>query len=122
MGEQNLRRRASRPEWLEITEWDWTLLGVRGQVLHAVGSLTNAATADDDWHGDGTTACGRDGRMLIPGIFTRMSAKRCARCCEILRMPYGIGSPKNDKGCRPIVEGRLAAQAALARAFEDSVF
>lgn len=113
---------ASQSEWLEITEWDWALLGTRGQVLHAVGSLTNAATADDDWYGDGKTACGRQGRMLIPGMFTRMSAKRCAHCCEIRRMPYGKGSPKNDDGCRPIVEGRLAAIAAVARAFEDSVF
>lgn len=95
--------------WREIAEWDWVLLGYHGETLHAIGSLTNGDTADDDWHGDGDTACGRFGRMVIPGLFSRMGASRCKRCCKVTGMPQGAQSPKNIDECRPIVERRIAA-------------
>lgn len=95
-------------EWREIAEWDWVLLG-EGHVLHAVGALDNGDMADEDWFGIGSTECGRAGELCIPGVFTRMKAPRCSRCCERTGMPQGNQSPKNVDECRPIVEGRLEA-------------
>ena len=93
-------------DWRETAEWDWVELG-KGQRLHAVATIVND-DADDEWYGDGTTVCGLGGRMWIPGIFTRMSATRCRRCCERTGMPQGDQSPKNVDECRPIVKARLA--------------
>lgn len=100
------------PVWVETAEWTWVWLG-EGMVLHAVGELTNAATVDDDWYGDGSTLCGRQGTMTIPGIFSRMSAKRCERCCARTGMPQGHQSPKNIDECRPIAEARIAARRTV---------
>jgi hypothetical protein len=91
--------------WRQTAEWDWVWLGA-GNVLHAVGELDNAATADADWYGDGSTECGRRGVMTIPGLFSRMGAYRCVRCCKATGMPEGQQSPKNEDACRPIAEAR----------------
>ena len=99
--------------WLEIAEWDWVEL-LAGSVLHAVASVTN--DPDDDWRGEGATECGRSGEFVIPGLFTRMGAQRCKRCCDRTSMPHGKGSPKNDDACRPVVEARIAAREAVRRA------
>lgn len=61
-----------------------------------------------DTAGDGTTACGWKAHLAIPGIFSRMGLRRCAKCCRRLGYPQGVGSPKNDALCRPLVEHRLA--------------
>jgi hypothetical protein len=95
-------------DWLVTAEWDWVWLGA-GNVLHAVDTLDNADTVDDDWYGVGRTECGQGGHMTIPGLFSRMGAIRCVRCCKATGMPQGEQSPKNDDGCRPIVEARIAA-------------
>lgn len=100
-------------EWREIAEWDWVWLGL-GEVLHAVASLENEATVDDDWMGRGKTECGLSGRLSIPGIFSRMSAQRCDRCCRATGMPHGKQSPKNVDECRPVVEARLESLAGVA--------
>lgn len=92
-------------EWRQFAEWDWVRIG-RGDILHAVGELDNADTADDDWFGEGATECGRKGIMRIPGLFSRMGAKRCGRCCKATGMPQGSQSPKNVDACRPIAEAR----------------
>lgn len=100
-------------EWREIAEWDWVRLG-DGDVLHAVRTITNADTVDDDWYADGSTECGRSGDMHIPGMFSRMAARRCRRCCVATGMPQGNQSPKNDDACRARVEGRIAALKMLS--------
>jgi hypothetical protein len=59
----------------------------------------------DDWDVDGlcprgiegTTACGRSGRLDMPGIFSRMGAPRCKQCCKKVGIPAGKGAPANDK-------------------------
>lgn len=107
------RRSLKTPEWLVIVEWDWVVIGRYGERLHAVERITNAATVDDDWYGQGFTVCGLGGDLSIPGVFTRMGAKRCDRCCDRRHMPRGIGSPKNDDGCRAFVEGRVTAMKTL---------
>jgi hypothetical protein len=89
----------------ELGEWDWWQFE-NGAVLH------HAAVEPDpafETSGDGTTACGRKGRLYIPGLFTRMDAMRCARCCTAVGFPQGKGSPKNDRRCRRLVRARLKA-------------
>lgn len=99
--------------WRVIAEWDWTVLAddVDGE-LHAVGELDGAARADEDWQADGVTACGRHGTLLIPGMGTRMSARRCDGCCAATGMPAGTQSPKNDPACRPQAQARVDALGA----------
>ena len=65
-----------------------------------------AGAARDDWEADGLTplsaqgktACGRRGRLAMPGVFSRMGAPRCKRCCRMAGIPAGHGAPYNDKG------------------------
>jgi hypothetical protein len=100
--------REARSEWRQIAEWDWTWLDDgEDEVIHAVQTLDNEATADDDWHGIGKTECGKSGELWIPGLFDRMSAWRCSACCKATGMPPGRQSPKNDDRCRPVVERRM---------------
>jgi hypothetical protein len=108
--------------WRRIVEWDWVQIarsddnadGSAGTAdddrLHAVVAISN--DADADWYGVGTTECGIKSELYIPGIFTRMSAKRCEDCCGITGMPPGMQSPKNDETCRVVVESRLEALRA----------
>lgn len=93
-------------DWRNTAEWTWVTVG-DADALHAVA--TEPADADEDWGGEGTTACGQAGWLAIPGIFSRMGEVRCAECCTRTGMPAGSQSPKNDDRCRPVVEGRLAA-------------
>lgn len=97
--------------WREYAEWDWVEFAC-GDVLHAVARLDNEATVDVEWVGHGETECGRRGDLYIPGMFTRMSAKRCERCCRRTHMPQGDGSPKNAAECVPIAEARFERLAA----------
>ena len=70
--------------------------GPRGStLLHRIARIE---WGDEAWHGYGlaVTACGREGEYLIPGIFSRMGAKRCVRCCRAVGIPAGVGVPFND--------------------------
>lgn len=101
-------------EWREIAEWDWVWYrapeGKEGadDLLHAVASTHN--DCDEDWFGVGSTECELEGTLHIPGIFSRMAATRCPKCCDKLGMPQGDQSPKNIDECRPVVEARLASK------------
>lgn len=95
-------------EMVELGEWDWWQPAT-GRKLHAA---TVEINPDYDTAGWGRTACGRGLLWLsIPGVFTRMGAKRCVLCCDALGYPHGTGSPKNDPACRPLVEARIAEMA-----------
>lgn len=94
--------------WREIAEWDWVEVG-QGVALHAVASLDDPEAVETDWGGDGQTACGRRGWLMIAGLGARMCAKRCNRCCDATGMPRGDKAPKNVEECRPIVEARISA-------------
>lgn len=89
-----------------LGEWVWWVTPT-WRTLHAAASID----IDDGYEtsGDGVTVCGRRAWLSIPGVFTRMGAPRCKRCCAGLGYPQGVGSPKNDAVCRPLVEARLAA-------------
>ena len=90
-------------QWL--AEWDW-LIGPGATVLHhpAAGEWDN-----DEWVAESIAyTCGVVASWArIPGISERLGRKRCARCCDRLGYPRGVGSPKNDDACRPLVEERL---------------
>jgi integrase len=104
-------------EWREIVEWDWALLGRFGVQLHAVRSLDDDIATEEQWGGDGTTECGKHGHLSIPGLFDRMGAQRCVRCCVVTGMPFGKQSPKNVEECRPVVEARLTALGEKGQLF-----
>jgi len=88
----------------ELGEWNWWYARPYN-VLHAA---TVEYDPLYDTAGDGVTACGWRTRLAIPGIFSRMSMRRCAHCCRRLGYPQGVGSPKNDEACRALVEQRLS--------------
>lgn len=97
---------------LELAEWDWVVLPSWGKLHHP------AEFSDLCGESEGVTSCGRRGILVIPGIFTRMGAARCSRCCDKLGYPHGKGSPKNDDRCRPLVETRLGALGLTAASDE----
>lgn len=84
----------------------WLLVGAHGEVLHRIESLQ----PEGEWREDVTSAegraiCGRTGWFFIPGIFSRMGAKRCERCCDLLGIPHGDGAPFNSDIAEPGCEG-----------------
>lgn len=44
-----------------------------------------------------TAMCGLRARFNIPGAMSRERCDRCERCCELMSIPQGGGSPYNDK-------------------------
>lgn len=98
-------------ELVELAEWDWVVTS-NGSRLHHLERFDDTVRSAIDWGGPGTISCGRWSDWLgIAGAFTRMGAKRCDRCCDRVGFPRGVGSPKNDRTLRPLVEARLAKQS-----------
>jgi hypothetical protein len=89
-----------------LAEWDWVYTASAG-ALHAVRHLEFPAEFEMDAGGPGTTVCGVTTWLSIPGLFSRMGLRRCKRCCAAVGFPQGVGAPKNDDACRPLVEQRL---------------
>lgn len=92
---------------VSLAEWDWVMTW-SGHVLHHLAAVKRPIMFDSMSQGEGRTSCGITGQLCIPGIFSRMGAPRCKRCCKKLGWPQGVGSPKNDHNLRPLVEERLA--------------
>lgn len=73
-----------RSRWLQF---------LSGDTMHRVSSI--------EWmdgemvRGNGSTVCGRDGFLMMPSIFSRMGAPRCAKCCKTLGIIGGAGAPHN---------------------------
>lgn len=44
----------------------------------------------------GVTVCGLMGTWEMPGLFSRLGAKRCWLCCKVLGIPGGKGNPYNE--------------------------
>jgi hypothetical protein len=99
----------------------YTLREIRRLLIHdwaygsAGGRLHHVATIDGPIQGgivgvEGTTACGRVGQWFVPGILARMSNDRCKQCCRALKLPEGVGSPKNAECLRPWMYGALYAE------------
>jgi hypothetical protein len=106
MSEHSTQSTTTARDWRRIAEWDWVWVG-SGERLHALADVDDDVAVENDWGGPGVTACGRHGWLSIPGLFSRMGTDRCSNCCKAAGMPLGVGSPKNDDECRPLVERRL---------------
>ncbi len=86
-------------------EYDWYTAG-RGERLHWADVTGHDDEIKDEWAvtSEITLACGvKTDYLAIPGMFTRMGAMRCKRCCRKLGYPEGKGSPKNDPAIRKIL-------------------
>lgn len=85
-------------DYARLVDGTW-LTSPFGGLLHAPGRLTPAVlgslAASDGAVSRIQAACGRWIRPEIPGMFSRLSAPRCARCCDRTGVPRGEGSPKN---------------------------
>lgn len=90
----------------DLVMWDWLVSSTWNRLHHAALTDDQLTELVDDCHTpDVTLTCGRRAKRVgIPGVFTRMGAPRCQRCCDRLGYPHGIGSPKNDDACRVIIE------------------
>ena len=87
-----------RDELMRLAELDWLVAGDWSRLHCARVSTPNV----DEWRFEGVTfGCGWSVEVAsIPGLFARMGAARCARCCDFAGIPRGAGSPKNDNRCR----------------------
>jgi len=73
--------------WLVLPSWDR---------LHRVSDDIVWEDGEDMRQGSGTTLCGRQGFLSMPGIFSRMGLPRCAHCCRLAGIPRGDGAPFNQ--------------------------
>jgi hypothetical protein len=77
-----------RSRWLVLPRWG---------ALHRVAEI---AWDDDDpgemIAGSGLTVCGKRGRLVMPGVLSRMGLTRCPKCCKAMGIPNGRGCPGND--------------------------
>ena len=93
----------------KYAEWDWLYTtGRGGKCLHHAAELHDP----ENWEQGGfmaTTTCGRTLHMTLPGLLSRMGLPRCKRCCRLLGIKDGTGSPKNDPELRPWLVKRPAA-------------
>lgn len=72
----------------------WLQSPRRSGALHRVAEVV-WEDADEMIAGDVVAVCGKRGRMVMPGIFSRMGAPRCSRCSARLKLPRGNGAPRN---------------------------
>lgn len=97
----------------ELVDYDWLIPSSgrpsRARLHHARVGQGLSGYDDTAW-GDVTAACGRVLPFaVIPGVFSRMSVPRCAKCCDVLGYPRGVGSPKNDDRCRELLGLKVTA-------------
>lgn len=74
-----------RSRWLHLKD---------GVSMHRVAAIW-WEEPDEGIRGPGRTVCGAEGFLHMPGIFSRMSARRCPLCCDALGIPRGYGAPFN---------------------------
>lgn len=95
-----------------LAEWDWLITPDGNRLHHARLNADLADYLTDGGVENIILTCGRwVGWASIPGLFARMGAYRCQRCCDRIGYPRGKGSPKNDDACRPLVEARIGGVA-----------
>jgi len=82
-----------RSRWLVFESW---------RCLHRVAEIAWWDDSDKI-RGDGVTVCGTEGFLMMPGIMSRMGLRRCKKCCDMMGVPSGEGSPYNE-GVRSLEE------------------
>lgn len=108
------KRNASRPvtltdadEFRTLAEWDWVYTSTGDRLHHFAELLDDTDAGLAGVNAVGRATCGLTNRFFIAGLISRLSMARCARCCDRLGWPRGVGSPKNDDALRPLVRARL---------------
>lgn len=92
--------------FVEIVRVDWFVTRTYNRLHWADLTEEQLSAVPEYWSIPGPVklACGRTAAWLhIPGVFTRMGAMRCVRCCDVQGLPHGKGSPKNDDACRVLL-------------------
>jgi len=75
----------------------WLMFWRDSAVLHRIAVMEWGEDYPEQMiNGGGTTLCGKSGRLHMPGIFSRMGRKRCAKCCRLMGIPEGEGNPYNE--------------------------
>lgn len=77
------------------------------RVLHRVAVVNGPLEGWSDDPDDvtwirGVTCCGREGDLIMPGLFSRMGLPRCAGCCRAAGVGSGGGIPGNGDQCGPM--------------------
>lgn len=99
---QHQRRQTIR-EGRALVTADWLITHGDDLLHHATPTNDQAAALIDQGAVlDGLTlACGQTVEWAaVPGLGDRMGLVRCAACCDVVGLPRGKQSPKNDYACR----------------------
>lgn len=113
VAEREVREAKQRAEARDLIRADW-LITMTGERLHYAELSDDEYVDMDDWRQLGLAEEGTDGRfrlacgrtvtyISIPGLLSRMSLPRCSRCCNVVGIPRGKGSPKNSDECRRVL-------------------
>lgn len=95
-----------------LADLDWVITPSGGRLHHTSQPDHLAEQLEDNGYLDSLATggytvgldCGRQAaRVDIPGVLSRMSVPRCARCCTATGMPRGLGSPRNDPACQALL-------------------
>jgi len=90
-------------EMQRLIDADWLQID-GGRLLHHATITHIEPDYETEWHGVRLDCGQRVEWACIPGILTRIGARRCAACCEINSYPTGKGSPINEHVCRAMIE------------------
>lgn len=82
-------------EWLVLPSW---------RVLHRISEIEPTDLEDGLPNGQGTALCGAHGHFIVPGLFSRLGLRRCAKCCDLLGIPRGNGNTVNGHIKEPRAE------------------
>jgi hypothetical protein len=104
-----------RPPTLDVTKlpfrsrkkWRWRWLQGTKSTASTMHRLVTC-TATETWNAvtaTGTTGCGLVDTFAMPGIFSRMGARRCPRCCDAVGVAHGLGAPFNSGDSEPGCQG-----------------
>ena len=105
----------------ETFAWNWAVTE-HGRVLHGVEQLNSVGDHEEspDTWAYGDTFCGYSGKLYVPGLLTRMGARRCKKCSRILGWPDGHGSPKNDDSVREMAQDQWDATEIALKLLEHA--
>lgn len=97
-GEHARKNGIGTPKPLRLARNNWRsrwLQADRGTLLHRIAEIEWEGC--DKISGPGVAVCGTTSHWFsMPGIFSRIGAKRCPKCCEALGIPEGHGAPYNS--------------------------
>lgn len=86
-----------RPMEMSRDDWRsrWLVFPATWGALHRVARIRWEGKGDKIG-GRGVTVCGRRGRLVMPGLFSRMGLPRCLQCCKGAGVEPGKGNPYNQ--------------------------